>query len=363
MIRISILSTGYIEYTIELANSLSNYVDVSLFLPSNISGSDEYSKLISKKVKCHLFHLPRMSNFKAVFALKKVVDKILHSKPHILHLQDSGHPFLFLWTLFLRKIRIVNTIHDPKPHFGDLMTKGRFGVYLGRFFSKHFLVHGPELRDKLIKYYNINKEQISLVPFGGPTSLISNISTKIPSKKKEVLFFGRIWPYKGLKYLIKAEPYIREKISNFKIIIAGKGEDLEKYKKIMKNPNNFEIINYRLGESERISLFERSYIVVLPYIEASQSGITPCSFSLGKPVVATKVGSLSYFIDHGFDGYLVEPRDSKSLSKYIINLLSDDKLYHKMSSNALVKSKTTLSWNYASKCTIKSYNKVLKIKS
>lgn len=362
MLKIVLFSTGYVEYTIELANSLSEYADVSLFLPSNISGSEDYSKLISTKVNTNLFYLPRMSNFNAFFSIKKVVNEILNLQPQILHLQDSGHPFLFLWFHALRKIRIVNTIHDPKPHLGDLMTKGRFGVYLGKFFSDHFIVHGPELKKNLERYYKLKNEKISLVPFGGPHSLISSKLLDTNIEKNTVLFFGRIWPYKGLKYLIQAEPYISEKISKFKIIIAGKGENLEKYKRLMKNPSNFEIINYRLGESERINLFKRSYIVVLPYIEASQSGIIPCAFLLGKPVIATKVGSLSFFVDHGSDGYLVNPKNPKALSRYIIRLMGDEKLYNEMSKQAFIKSKTKLSWDYASKCTINAYKKALRMK-
>ena len=130
----------------------------------------------------------------------------------------------------------------------------------------------------------------------------------------------------------------------------------------MSATGNFEIINYRLGESERISLFKRSYIVALPYVEASQSGIIPCAFLLGKPVIATRVGSLSFFIDHGTDGYLVNPKNPKALSRHIIKLLLDEKLYDKMSKQALIKSKTKLSWNYTSKCTINTYKKALRMK-
>ena len=39
------------------------------------------------------------------------------------------------------------------------------------------------------------------------------------------LFFGRLWPYKGLEYLIRAEPIISRQIPDVKIVIAGAGED------------------------------------------------------------------------------------------------------------------------------------------
>ena len=45
--------------------------------------------------------------------------------------------------------------------------------------------------------------------------------------------------------------------------------------------------------------FDEASVVVLPYVEASQSGVVAISFAFGKPVVVTNVGSLPEVVDHG----------------------------------------------------------------
>ena len=66
-------------------------------------------------------------------------------------------------------------------------------------------------------------------------NLASSYVNKIKERKNTLLFFGRIWKYKGLDTLIRAEPLISKEIPDVKIIIAGRGESMEKYKKMIIN--------------------------------------------------------------------------------------------------------------------------------
>ena len=97
-----------------------------------------------------------------------------------------------------------------------------------------------------------------------------------------ILFFGRIWEYKGLEYLIKAEPLITKEVLDAKIIIAGTGENFKKYEEMMVHRDKFIVYNYRTPYKEGEELFQRCSVVVLPYIEAPQSGVVPNSLWLQK---------------------------------------------------------------------------------
>ena len=61
---------------------------------------------------------------------------------------------------------------------------------------------------------------------------------------------------------------------------------------MMVHPERFIVHNEYVSDEKRAELFRRASVVVLPYIEASQSGIIPIAYRFGKPVVATTVGGL-----------------------------------------------------------------------
>jgi glycosyltransferase involved in cell wall biosynthesis len=95
---------------------------------------------------------------------------------------------------------------------------------------------------------------------------------KIPGREYQILFFGRIWGYKGLEYLIQAAPLITARVTEAKIVIAGIGQDFDRYRRLMKNPQAFVVYNKYITKEKQSELFRESSLIVLPYIEASQSG-------------------------------------------------------------------------------------------
>jgi glycosyltransferase involved in cell wall biosynthesis len=81
-----------------------------------------------------------------------------------------------------------------------------------------------------------------------------------------------------------------------------------------------------VSDGKRAELFRRAAVVVLPYIEASQSGIIPIAYRFRKPVIATTVGGLPAAVEHGRTGYLVPPRDVNALADAIVTLLRNREL-------------------------------------
>jgi glycosyltransferase involved in cell wall biosynthesis len=148
-----------------------------------------------------------------------------------------------------------------------------------------------------------------------------------------ILFFGHIWPYKGLDYLIRAEPLITAQLPKARIIIAGKGVDFDRYRRMMVHPRNFVVHNNFIAENDAAALFRRANVVVLPYVEATQSGVIPLAYSFGKPVIATSVGGLPEQVEHGRTGIIVPPRSEQALAEAIIRLLQDPNLRRQFGEN------------------------------
>ena len=94
----------------------------------------------------------------------------------------------------------------------------------------------------------------------------------------------------------------------------------------MDHAERVVVHNEYIPDERRSQLFRQASVVVLPYVEASQSGVIPLAYSFMKPVVATTVGGLPEMVEDGRTGYLVPPRDERALADAIVRLLRDKTL-------------------------------------
>ena len=360
-----ILFGGFIDYQIQLANALCKKETVMLVIPAN-KLPIEYLGTIDKKVNFQL--LGRGSPLyhpASLLIFRDFIKKMNEFKPDVIHLQLGGSIIDFALLPFFKRHPIVATFHDVKLHTGENSWKVNFIRHWVRKYSNQIIVHGEKLKEKMIKEYNLPNEKVNAIPIGE--------HEVAPFKKYErkdlkedgnlILFFGRIWKYKGLEYLIKAEPIITNEVSDAKIIIAGTGENFKKYEEMMANRDNFIVYNYRIPYKEGAELFQRCSVIALPYIDASQSGVIPTAYGFKKPVVVTNVGSIPEIVDDGITGFIVPPKNPEALADAIVKLLKDNNLRKQMGENAYKKLKTDLSWDKIAEKTIRVYKKAIVAKN
>ncbi len=89
---------------------------------------------------------------------------------------------------------------------------------------------------------------------------------------------------------------------------------------------NVIIIDKYVPNEDIGQYFAASDLVVQPYLSATGSAICQLAYGFGKPVVATRVGSLDEVIEPGINGQLVEPGNSRELAQAVIKSLDKDTL-------------------------------------
>jgi glycosyltransferase involved in cell wall biosynthesis len=174
-----------------------------------------------------------------------------------------------------------------------------------------------------------------------------------------LLFFGRIWPYKGLKYLIAAIPLVAKQFPEVKLLIAGRGENLDAYFPDDYNSNHYEILNDYIPNEAVAGIFDRSTIAILPYIESSQSGVAALAYGTGTPIIASDVGGVGEMIENDKDGLLVPPGDVPALANAIIRLLSDRQLQEKLRIASGDRCQKDLSWSKIAAQTVNVYHQAI----
>jgi glycosyltransferase involved in cell wall biosynthesis len=330
-LRVALISFGFGEYCVRLASALAQHAEVLLVLPDG--AVSPYTAKLDNAVHLFTFRSPRLRQPVQQFrSIRAILQRVRDFAPHLIHYQGA-HLWFDLALPFFRRYPLIFTIHDFRPHPGDqLSRKTPFWVEMfARRRADELIVHTQHVRGLVVRELHVDVERISVIPHIQIGE--KPFSSAHHEEERLILFFGRIWEYKGLEYLIQAEPLITARLPDVRILIAGQGEDFSRYTRMMVHPDRFIIHNEYISEERAAEYFRRASVVVLPYIEASQSGVIPMAYSAGKPVVATTVGGLPEMVDDGSTGYLVSPRDAVQLAEALTRLLLDKPLRRQMGAN------------------------------
>ena len=142
-----------------------------------------------------------------------------------------------------------------------------------------------------------------------------------------MFFFGRIDKYKGLHILSEAYNNIKEK-SNVHLIVAGSG-DFSEYELEYKELHNCLVINRYINDLElREILSLKNVVLILPYTDATQSGVIPLAVEYNCPVIASDSGALKEQLDEGKNGLFFEPGNPLELTALLERMINDSSLYN-----------------------------------
>ena len=130
-----------------------------------------------------------------------------------------------------------------------------------------------------------------------------------------VLFFGFIRKYKGLDLLLKAIANLKPLMPDLKLLIAGEFyEDEKPYNDLIDELGIRDMLVLRtnfIADSEVKYYLCAGDVLVQPYKNATQSGVTPLAYYFEKPMVVTNVGGLPALVPDGKCGLLVEPEPNE----------------------------------------------------
>lgn len=146
--------------------------------------------------------------------------------------------------------------------------------------------------------------------------------------EKLVLFFGFIRHYKGLDLLINAFADEHVKKSGAKLIVAGEFyEDKKPYYELVEKLGLKDTVifhDHYIPRDEVKNYFCASDLVVQPYRDATQSGVTQIAYHFVRPMVVTDVGGLSEIVPDGKAGYVVDP-DPEKIASAIADFFANNK--------------------------------------
>ncbi len=307
---------GGAQFTLGLARALAARGDVALTLALS-SGNELLAEC--RAIGCRLAltdtyasragflrALPRIpAATRALAGLAQEADVVVSAMTH-------------LWTPLIAPrlpAPYVPVVHDARPHPGDpgLLWDWRLGAELR---AARAVV---ALSDEVAAALHARAPALPCLRLGLPAL---PMGTPRPPAEGPPCFvmFGRLRAYKGLDLLRDAFALLRQAHPEVRLRVVGQG-DAEACAPGLSRLPGVTVEARWVAEGEIAALLGGATAVVLPYTEASQSGVVPQALALGVPVVATPVGGLREQVREGAGGVLAEAITPAALAHAMARVL------------------------------------------
>ena len=244
----------------------------------------------------------------------------------------------YLLTL-LRKLRmpIVTTVHTilGKPDSMQRRAMNEIARLSRRLVAMS--AHGAAL---LHNVHGVPEHKIDIIPHGIPSVPFASSNKKeLGIEGKSVIFtFGLLSPDKGIEHVIDALPAILTRYPDTVYVVLGAThphikerygesyrESLERRAQGLGVESNMIFHNRFVSRGELVKFLSAADIYITPYLnpEQSTSGTLAYALGSGKAIISTPYLYARELLADG-RGILVPWRDSQTIARAVVDLLSDD---------------------------------------
>jgi glycosyltransferase involved in cell wall biosynthesis len=136
-----------------------------------------------------------------------------------------------------------------------------------------------------------------------------------------IVSVGRLAEQKGFPFLIEAIELVKDQIPNIKMYILGEGEDKNQ---LLAQRNRSGLTNQieflgLVPQNKVPAILKRCDLFVLASLWEGLPTVVLEAMALKVPVIGTDIPGTNELVQNGITGWLVTPRDPKSLAHAIIN--------------------------------------------
>ena len=240
--------------------------------------------------------------------------------------------------------KFVVIAHDANRHPGESSKLLQLVDYVPLIFANPIFTLSLSVKTSLRKIFFISDTKEIVVFKHGPFGSVRDYHSAKVCREKTFLFIGRILEYKGLAQFVDAVLLIESR--GFEIFgkIVGEGFIPSNLREKIEACDALQLKLGWVTDSEFEDHISKSYSVVLPYQEASQSGVIEYAIPLGIPIIVTPVGGLSEQVRHGETGLICEGITAEAVADQMEILASSDYLWETISKNQIDQAKYDDSW-------------------
>ena len=333
------------EYAYLLCVALADHVEVLLVLDQDALDAEFAGRVRPLHQRLTIGH----NRFRTIGEFARLVRELRRFRPDVLHWQEpSGFikAGFAAATVTLARCRTALTIHDPVPHAGrDSRVAARL-ARLRRYARERvdrLFLHGPACAAQYQRAYLKRDEPDPRVRLTEHGVVLQGPLLPSPEAFRAVMV-GRMEAYKGLETLVEALELLAGQGRSVPIHVAGAGPEIERLRPRLAALPEVTVEGGFVPATRLIELVGASDLVLLPYTDASQSGVLATAFANGRSVIASAVGGIVDIVSDGENGLLVPPRDAGALAAAIARVADDSGLRATLGDGARRTAAERLDW-------------------
>lgn len=306
--------------------------------------------------------------------MKKTLDLVRSGNYNIIHAHGAKGNMMASVIKKITGLPVVTTVHSDYrlDYIHSFLKRYSFGIInmlALRLINYHISV-SSSLREMLIDR-GFNPQNLYSVNNGIPfDNYIPPCTRKefydrfnIPFPEDCVLIgiMARLHPVKDHETFLKAAAEVVKTNPKARFLICGPGEDRMPYlKQVAESLGISKYVFFTGMVTTPYDFFQIIDINVLTSISEGFPYVVLEGARFGKVFVSTRVGGLKDLVDSGVNGYLVEPKDWKSLAKHLTELSLDEEKRVEMGRKLYEKAEQNFSLRKMCETQLSIYNTILK---
>lgn len=351
------MTDGVVMVVDNYARRLSKYANVIVFVPKYINKDFDDSKLPYKVVRCYSIRVPFLDYSLPIPKLDKEFRRELDKyKLDLVHIHS---PFTIgdAGLKYAKKHHVpcIATMHsqfkqDFKRAVKSDVIATKFNNRLMKVFNKCdecWAVNSEVARIfyedyKCKKYPRVMNNATEMMPLKDEKKAINLINKKYNIKRNEkvFLFVGRINLLKNILFIVDALKAVKSKNPKlkFKMLFVGSGQDEKVLSEYIKQLNMEKEIIMCGKITDRYELechYKRADLFLFPSTYDASSIVQIEAASQSTPGIFLKDTATASTVTNNINGFLSE-HTVGAYSDRIIEVMSDKRLYDKVSKNAFI---------------------------
>lgn len=255
---------------------------------------------------------PRILNLLLIFDLIKLFKKEKPSVVHCSGAEANAHGLIAAWVARV-PVRIGEEIGFPNHNF-------LYRYFFKWVYKKAHVIVGisKAVCDRIIELGEASREKIKVVY--NPVESFLPSSSKKSTIKPQLVTVSRLAPIKNLDALLKVVEHIHG-TTPLQLHVVGDGPEKER---LMQLTNTLGIANavtfHGFNDNPKAILLKSDIFLLLSFSEGLGNSILE-ALACGLLCIVTKVGGTTEIIEHGVNGWLINPYNETEIAEQLEKVL------------------------------------------